>query len=105
MGKYVLLYSGGSGMAMTPAEQAAIMQDWMSWFGQLGPALADGGSPFGPASTTIAPNGSTSNGGGVVSTGYSVLNADSEVAAVALAKGCPVLKSGGSITVYAAMAM
>ena len=33
-------------------------------------------------------------------TGYSILKADSLNAAVDLAKGCPVLQSGGKITVY-----
>jgi hypothetical protein len=37
---------------------------------------------------------------GTPATGYSILKADSLNAATELAKGCPVLQSGGKITVY-----
>jgi len=37
---------------------------------------------------------------GTPATGYSILKADSLDKAVDLAKGCPVLTSGGKITVY-----
>ena len=45
MATYVLLYSGG-GMAASEAEQAASMEAWGAWFGQLGSAVVDGGNPF-----------------------------------------------------------
>ena len=105
MAKFTLLYSDGSGMAMTPAEEAAVMKEWTTWFGSLGSALADGGAPFGPSAGMIAPNGAVSAGSAMAVTGYTILNADSAEAAIKLAKGCPVLKGGGSITVYPAMAM
>ncbi len=100
MGKYVLAYRGG-GMAATEAEQAAAMEKWMGWFGQLGAAVADGGNPFGP-STAVAADGSTTAAGAGL-TGYSILTADSLSAAADLAKGCPVLESGGSVEVYEAI--
>jgi hypothetical protein len=100
MANYVLLYSGG-GMAESEAEQAAIMQAWGAWFGGLGNALVDGGNPFSGQAKSIASNGSVSNGAiGTAATGYSIIKADSLDAAVELAKGCPVLQSGGEITVY-----
>ena len=37
MANYVLVYKGGSGMAQTEAEQAAVMAAWGKWFGELGP--------------------------------------------------------------------
>jgi len=100
MANYVLLYSGG-GMAEGEAEQAAIMQAWGAWFGGLGNALVDGGNPFSGQAKSIASNGSVSNGPiGTAATGYSIIKADSLDAAVQLAKGCPVLQSGGEISVY-----
>lgn len=81
------------------------MQAWTDWFGVLGGALVDGGNPVSQV-RTIASNGSVSNGGVNPSSGYSVIKADSLDAAVALAKGCPVLGGGASIEVaetFAAM--
>jgi hypothetical protein len=97
---FVLLYSGGS-MPETEAEQAAVMQAWQGWFGNLGAALVDGGNPFTPVAKTIASNGTVGDGPiGTPANGYSILKADSLDAAVTMAKGCPVLKGGGQITVY-----
>ncbi len=100
MAQFVLLYSGG-GMAESEAEQASVMQAWGAWFGGLGAALVDGGNPFTTAAKSIASNGRVSDGPvGTLATGYSILKADSLGAAVELAKGCPVLQTGGQITVY-----
>ena len=100
MAKYLLLYSGGS-MPASAAEQQAILKDWEGWFGKLGKALADGGNPFTPKAKTIGNDGKVSDGTiGAPASGYSVIEADSLDAAVALAKGCPVLKGGAKITVY-----
>jgi hypothetical protein len=101
MGKYVLAYRGG-GMAETAEEQQKSMEQWMGWFGQLGAAVVDGGAPFGPAKT-IASSGGVTDGGGAALTGYSIVDASDLDDAVAKAKGCPVLSSGGSVEVYEAM--
>ena len=100
MGKYVLAYKGGA-MAATEAEQQAAMDKWMGWFGQLGTAVADGGNPFGESTAVTADGATTTAGAGL--TGYSILTADSLSAAADLAKGCPVLESGGSVEVYEAI--
>lgn len=100
MAKYLLLYTGG-GMPEGEAEGAAVMQAWMNWFGSLGEAVVDGGNPFGPVARTISSNGSVSEGGAAPTAGgYSVIAADSIDAAVAMAKGCPHLQSGGEVSVY-----
>ena len=98
MAKYVLVYKGG-GMPETEEQQKQVLDAWGQWFGQLGQAIVDGGNPFGP-SASIAPNGATSNGGGSALTGYSILSADDLGKATEMAKGCPILSSGGSIEVY-----
>lgn len=100
MANFVLLYSGGS-MAQTQAEQAAQLQVWTTWFGKLGSAVVDGGNPFTPGAKHIASNGAVSDGpAGTLATGYSILKADSLAAAVEMARGCPVLQSGGQVQVY-----
>ena len=103
MAKYVLAYRGGS-MAETEAEQKAVMDQWMGWFGTLGAAVIDGGAPFGPAKT-VESNGGVADGGSAALTGYSIIDAVSLDDAASKAKGCPVLSSGGSVDVYEAIDM
>ncbi len=104
MGNFVFAYSGGNGMATDQAERDAVMAKWGQWFGELGPAVVDGGAPTG-ASKTVGEGGSVSDGGSRGLTGYSVVSADTLDAAVELAKGCPVLENGGAVDVYEAIAM
>jgi hypothetical protein len=98
MANYLLAYHGGS-MPETDAARAQVMAAWGAWYQNLGAAVVDGGNPVGHA-RTIANSGATSEGGGANPvTGYSIIKADSLDAAVALAKGCPILAGGGSIEV------
>src|SRR5438309_584968 len=70
-------------------------------FGQHGHKIVDAGNPFAEHAKNIT-NGAVHDGavGNPPATGYSILKADSLNAAAELAKGCPVLQSGGKITVY-----
>jgi hypothetical protein len=97
MAKYLLLYSGG-GMPESDAEREAVMKAWDGWFGQIGKAVVDGGNPT-SGSNKVSADGSISAGAGDV-TGYSIIEADSMNAATDLAKGCPVLQGGASVSVY-----
>lgn len=98
MATYLLVYHGG-GMPETEAARAQVMEAWGQWFGRLGAAVVDPGNPVAQA-RTIRADGSVSLGGGPnPASGYSVITADSLDAAVALAKGCPVLQSGAAIEV------
>ncbi len=101
MSTYVLAYTGGS-MAETEEEQKAVMAAWGSWLSGLGDALTDAGNPF-AGSTTVASDGSVSEGGAAGLTGYSLITADSLHSATAAVKGCPVLTSGGAVEVYEVM--
>ena len=97
MANYLLVYHGG-GAPSDPAEGEKVMKAWMDWFGGLGAAVVDGGNPAG-AAKVVASNGSVSDGGPSGITGYSVLAADNLDAAAKMAKGCPILASGGSVEV------
>jgi hypothetical protein len=99
MANFVLLYSGGSA-GTTEAEREQVMQQWGAWFGRAGDKIVDMGNPFAPKAKNLS-NGSVHDGPiGTAATGYSIVKADSLDAATELAKGCPVLQSGGKITVY-----
>lgn len=100
MANFVLLYSGGSA-GTTPAEREKVMQAWGAWFGKLGDTVVDHGNPFADHAKSVS-NGTVNDGavGSPPATGYSILKAESLNAAAELAKGCPVVQSGGKITVY-----
>jgi hypothetical protein len=98
MSNYLLAYRGG-GMAETEEARQAAMAAWGAWFGQLGSAIVDAGNPF-AGSSTVSSDGSVGQGNGSGLTGYSVVQADDLGAATELAKGCPILKDGGSVDVY-----
>ena len=98
MATYLLAYHGG-GMPETEAEQARVLAAWGKWYQTLGKAVVDGGNPIGQAKT-IASTGRVTRGGGKNPiSGYTVIKAKDLDTAAQLAKGCPVLKSGGSIEV------
>ena len=100
MAKYLLVFYGG-GMPETPAAQARVLKQWEKWYGKLGPAVADAGNPFSGAVNKVKPDGTVAKGPiGQRATGYSILDAGSLDAATKMAKGCPILKSGGQIAVY-----
>lgn len=102
MPKFVLMFHGGANPE-DPSQET--MDRWMAWFGELGDAVADMGSPFG-SSATIASDGTSSEGSGPdPATGYTVIEAANLHDAVVLAKGCPGLSSGGSVKLYEAMQM
>ena len=98
MANYVLVYKGG-GMPQTDAEREQVMAAWGQWYGGLGQAVVDGGNPFGP-SAAVAADGSVKDGAPSGLSGYTILKADNLPAAAGLAKGCPILSSGGSIEIY-----
>jgi hypothetical protein len=100
MADYVLIYSRGS-MPQTEAERSASMQAWRTWYGGLGSALVAPGNPFTPQARSIASDGTVSEGAvGTMASGYTVIKADSMDQAVDMAKKCPVLQTGGQVTVY-----
>jgi hypothetical protein len=101
MAKYVMMFYGGSGMADTPEEQAALLQEWGVWYGGLGAGVVDGGKPTTGQAMTVMADGTMSNGAvGETPSGYAIVEADSLDAATAMTKDCPILLHDGKIAVY-----
>jgi hypothetical protein len=104
MTKFLLAYHGGNAPS-SKEEGDRVMAAWGQWMGSLGKAMVEPGNPT-AAAKTIGADGQVSNGGGSNPvTGYTVLEAESLDAAVALCKSCPQLSSGGSIEVAEIMAI
>ena len=100
MAKFLLLYSGGMGMAADPAEQEKIMAEWGAWYGKLGEAVVDGGAPFG-ASKHLKSDGIAEGPlGDTPATGYTVIEADSLDAAAAVSEDHPHIRHGGQVQVF-----
>jgi hypothetical protein len=98
MATYLLTYHGG-GMPETEEEQQRVLQAWTDWYGQIGAAVTDPGNPVG-RSMSVNPDGSVTEGGGANPvSGYTLVTADSLDAAVDMAKGSPVLQSGGTVEI------
>lgn len=98
MTKYLFVYHGGS-VSTTPAEQARVMDLWGRWFGAMGAAVVDGGNPVGQSHTVLPSGAVAAHGGANPASGYSIVQAASLEAALAHAKGCPILQAGGSVEV------
>ena len=104
MAKYLFIYHGGSA-PKSEEETKKEMDAWGEWLGGLGAAVIDGGNPVG-MSVTVNPDGSrVDNGGSNPASGYSLIEASDDDDAVQKAKGCPHLKSGGTIELAATFDM
>ena len=104
MAKFLFVYHGGKAPS-NPSEAKGVMDAWGSWLGSMGAAVIDGGNPVG-ASSTVKSDGSLVQGGGSNPvSGYSLIEAGSLSDAHSKAKGCPILKSGGSIEIAEAIDM
>ncbi len=87
----------------SPEEMQAFLGLWGAWFQQFGPAIVDGGDGLMPTGRVLKPGGIVSDGPYVESKevigGYSVVQADTYDAAVAIARECPISKAGGTIEI------
>src|SRR5450755_1685508 len=104
MAKYLFVYHGGGRPETKEAEQKA-MADWGQWFGSMGKAVINGGNPVGKSWTVKSDGAVTKDGGANPASGYSLIDAKNYEEAVAYAKGCPLLGSGGSVEIAEAMDM
>jgi hypothetical protein len=91
MAEFIFAYRSPEGSA--PGDSATA-NAWRTWFAGMGTALHDMGKPVFSRATV----GATSADGTQLG-GYSVVTAQNLDEALALAKGCPALASGGGVEV------
>ncbi len=104
MAKFVLVYHGGK-PPTDAAESKKVMDAWGVWFGSMGSAVVDAGNPVGKSSTVKSDGALVDGGGANPVSGYSLIEAKNLADAHAKAKGCPLLKAGGTIEIAQAMDM
>jgi hypothetical protein len=104
MAKYLFVYHGGKNPE-SEAEVAEVLDSWGAWFGSMGTAVVDGGNPVGMSSTVNEDGSVTDNGGSNPATGYSLIEAPDLDDALAKARGCPILTSGGTVELAEAIDM
>ena len=94
MHKFTLFYHGGKPLN---AKQGAERQvGWDQWFRSLGDRLVDRGAP----ARSLGMAGEASSFRELPPmTGYSVISADSEEAAMKIAASCPIYNEGGAVEV------
>jgi len=98
MPQFIFAYHGGS-IPETPEEGEKVMAAWNAWMGAMGDALVQPGAPVG-MSKTVSGAGVADGGGANPISGYSVIDAADMEAAIAMAKGCPMVVDGsGSVEV------
>jgi hypothetical protein len=93
MSRFIYLYRGPATPMedFTPEQGEEQMRAWGEWMGRVGPALADGGAPFGTRAA-VSDDGTTPDPGDL--NGYTIVEADSLDAARALLDGHPFLAEG-----------
>jgi hypothetical protein len=99
MSKYILLYKGPATPLedFTPEQGAEQLKAWQEWMGRVGPAILDGGSPFG-ARTAVSDDGTTPAPSD--QNGYTIVEANDLDSAKGLLAGHPFLTEGkGRFTV------
>ena len=97
MAQYILTYLGGNQPA-TPEEGKQHFSKYMAWLSLLGDSALSPANPL-KNTTTVNPDGTVSTGGATTMSGYTIVEADTMEAALAMAKTCPFLDIGGSLEV------
>ena len=103
MPQYMITYLG-SPQPSTPEEGQQHMSKYRAWLSSLGDAAVSPANPI-KNTSTVNPDGSVTNGGTSSMSGFTIIEVDSEEAALSIAKACPFLDVGGSLEVSELMKM
>lgn len=103
MTQFVFVYLGGN-QPSSPEEAKKHFTKYMEWLASLGDSVV---SPMLPLkdTSTVGSDGSIREGGSSAMSGFSIIQADSIKAALAIAQACPFLEIGGSLEVSELMQM
>lgn len=103
MAQFMITYLG-SPKPSSPEEGQQHMAKYKQWLAALGDAAISPANPL-KNSKTVNPDGSVSDGSTTAMSGFTLIEADSEEAALSIAQACPYLEIGGSLEVSEVMKM
>jgi hypothetical protein len=103
MSQYIITYLGGNPPA-SPEEGKQHFAKYSEWLASLGESAVSPMNPFKDTST-VNPDATISEGSSTKMSGYTVIEAESMDAALAIAQACPFLDIGGSLEVSELMQM
>jgi len=97
MAQYILAYLGGD-KPSSPEQGQQHFAKYKEWLTALGDAVVSPANPL-KDTNTVNPDGSVTDGGTTTMSGYTIVEADSMDAALAIAKACPFLEINGTLEV------
>lgn len=97
MPQYMITYLGGEPPA-TPEEGKQNFAKYQAWLASLGEAVVSPANPL-KNTHTVNADASVEAGGATTMSGFSIVQAESIEAALAMAKACPFLDVGGRLEV------
>ena len=97
MPQYMITYLGGEPPA-TPEEGKQNFAKYQAWLASLGEAVVSPANPL-KNTHTVNADASVEVGGATTMSGFSIVQAESIEAALAMAKACPFLDVGGRLEV------
>jgi len=103
MTQFVFVYLGGD-QPSNPEEANKHFSKYMEWLSSLGESVISPTIPL-KDTTTVSPDGTIREGGSSAMSGFTIIEADSMEAALAVAQACPFLEIGGSLEVSELMQM
>lgn len=98
MPQYIITYVGSPRQPSSPEEGRQHMSKFKAWVSSLGDAAVSPANPI-KNTKTVNPDGSVASGGTSSMSGFTIIEADSEEAALSIAKDCPYLDIGGALEV------
>ncbi len=103
MPQFMISYLG-TPKPSSPEEGQKHMQKYMAWLSSLGDSAVSPANPI-KNTHTVNPDGSVTGGGTSSISGFTIIEVDSEDAALSIARTCPFLDIGGSLEVSELMKM
>ena len=95
--QYVIVYQGGS-QPSSPERCKQHFAKYMDSLSSLGDAAVSALNPLRSANT-VSPDGTESSGSATTISGYTIIEASSMEAALAVARACSFLDTGGALEV------
>lgn len=103
MATYMLIYLGGT-QPTDPEEGKQHFEKYRAWLSSLGDALISPANPI-RNTTVIQTDGTVEKGSITEMSGFTIIETNSQEAAIEMAKSCPFLEIGGTLEVSELMKM